>query len=330
MPAGEIHRYNSAQRRALRADGKDLRSPNNPDRAENRAAAWAEREGIADDPISGLLSRLSEKISGLKGDDAAARDNLEYYARYVIQQDSPEFAEDSGFLKRFYTALQYTDDDLLVLGPRFSAKSTAGTVTYVSWQIGKNPLLRFMISVATQEKQGRPFIRQLKQIIENNERYIEMFGQLKPDKPDKWDADEFIIKRTEPPGGLKDPTVATCGVGTAVPGKRADVIICDDIVTQESSRSQTVRDATYQFVMMTLWPILVPNGRKIVIGSRWHSLDLYGKLAEMWGLTIPEPDVITSAELRPYYEPEEEQLSLDELRAKMVPNPNAKKLIEVT
>jgi hypothetical protein len=135
--------------------------------------------------------------------------------------------------------------------------------------------------------QGLAFARQLDQIIAGNERYIKIFGKLKPEKPEKWDAKEKIVARDAPPGGLKDPTISVVGLGSAVPSKRADVIICDDLVTGENAYSPALRKSVSSFVKQSLMPILVPGGRTIVVGSRWDPRDLYAELASDWGLRFP-------------------------------------------
>src|ERR1044072_4496511 len=67
---------------------QDFRRVDDPDRWENKSAAWAEQHGYGADPVSDALSRLAEKLDSLKGNEKAARDNLEFYARHVIQQDN--------------------------------------------------------------------------------------------------------------------------------------------------------------------------------------------------------------------------------------------------
>jgi hypothetical protein len=164
--------------------------------------------------------------------------------------------------------------------------------------IGRNPLLRIMIAFASQEMQGLAFMRQLETILTRNERYIKLFSNLKPAKPERWTDSEIIVTRPEPPGGLKDATIAVVGLGTAVPSKRADIVICDDLVTMENAYSDVMRKKVIQFVYQTLFPILVPGGRKIILGSRWDNRDLYAHTAQTWGLEFPESEGLDFTVLR--------------------------------
>lgn len=249
--------------------------------------------------LDSLLEQFASQLQGLKGDDLRAYEDLEFYSRYVIGHQNPDYRENSRFLKRIYEALQYETSErhFLILGPRGSAKSSAVTITYVTWLIGRNPLIRVLLAFASMEAQGRAFARQLDQIITSNERYIRIFGRLKPDNPQKWDATEKIVVRPEPPGGLKDPTISIVGAGSHVPSRRADVIIGDDLVTQENAYSEALRRQLSAFVKQSLMPILVPGGRAIFVGSRWDPRDLYAELADDWGLKFPPPVPIDTRQL---------------------------------
>lgn len=240
--------------------------------------------------LDSILNEFASQVVGLQGDDLAAFEDLEFYSRYVM--DGSGLSSNSSFLKRVYNSLQYEDDDLLILGPRGSAKSTAVTVNYMSWSIGRNNLIRFMLAVASVEGQGVAFGRQIEQIMTANERYIRIFGELKPSDPSKWTQTEKIVNRVEPPGGMKDSTITIVGLNSSIPSKRADKIIIDDIVTQENAYSEKERASTRRLVLQSMRPILVPGGRMIVVGSLWDERDLYMELMELWRLTPPEPSDI--------------------------------------
>lgn len=238
------------------------------------------------DELGSIFDTFTKSIIGLQGDDLHAYNDLEFYSRYVMQGSG--LASNSPFLKTVYHALQYEHDDLLIMGPRGSAKSTSVTINYMTWRIGRNNLMRFMLAVASVEAQGIAFGRQLEQIMTQNERYIKIFGALKPSDPGKWTQTEKIVNRREPPGGMKDATVSIVGLNSNIPSKRAEEIILDDIVTQDNAYSDKERASTRRFVLQSLRPILVPGGRMIVVGSRWDERDLYAELAQQWGLKFPD------------------------------------------
>jgi hypothetical protein len=247
---------------------------------------------MSDSPINDFLARLSDQVAGLRGDALAAHDDLEFYSRYVIGHDNPEFVSNSRFLRQVYDELQHNEEpDKLILGPRGSAKSTAVSVVYTTWRIGRNPLIRILLAVSSIEAQGLAFGRQIGHILEHNSRFISIFGNLvpSPSESTRWTDTEKIVVRAEPPGGLKDPTLGIVGVGSAVPSKRCDIAIVDDVVTAANAYSPIQRAKVSAFVFQTLFPTIVPSGVRIIVGSRWDPRDLYSEYAEKLGYTMPIP-----------------------------------------
>ena len=108
--------------------------------------------------------------------------------------------------------------------------------------------------------------------------------------PERWADTEKIVLRPEPPGGLKDPTLGIVGVGSAVPSKRCDVVVVDDIVTALNAYSPIQRAKIASFVFQTLFPTVVPAGKRIVVGSLWDPRDLYHEYAERLEIALPTPE----------------------------------------
>ena len=242
------------------------------------------------DVRSAFAEGLAEQIGGLKGDRLRAYEELEFYSEWVTGEGNAEYVPNSRVIHRIYEALQYTNDDLLILAPRGSAKSTAVSVNYTTWKIGRNPLIRFLLCFQSMEAQGMAFARQIETIFTENQRYIEVFGEMKPEKPERWTSSEMIVNRREPPGGLKDPTLGIVGIGSSIPSKRADEIIGDDLVTEKNAYSKTLQDQLERFVFVSLGPILVPNGRRIFTGTTFDPDDLATRIARRWKLESQFPD----------------------------------------
>jgi phage terminase large subunit-like protein len=57
-----------------------------------------------------------------------------------------------------------------------------------------------------------------------------------------------------------------------------DIIIGDDLVTDENSDTEGQRKTTHNWFYKTLLPCLEPDGKMWIIGTRWHADDLYGWL----------------------------------------------------
>ena len=71
----------------------------------------------------------------------------------------------------------------------------------------------------------------------------------------------------------------TAGVGGAITGKGADLLIIDDPVKNaEEAQSKTYRKKTYDWYRSTAYTRLEPGGAVIIIQTRWHEADLSGML----------------------------------------------------
>lgn len=81
--------------------------------------------------------------------------------------------------------------------------------------------------------------------------------------------------------------MVTAGVGGALTGKGADLLIIDDPVKNaEEAGSQVYRDKAWDWWQSTARSRLQPGGRVVVVMARWHEDDLAGRLqandAEEW------------------------------------------------
>ncbi len=164
-------------------------------------------------------------------------------------------------------------DTCLQLAPRGYGKSTILTITRTILEIIRNPNIRILIASNTQ-LQSEVFLREIKFHLEHNPLLIEYFGAFYSN--DKWDTREIIVaSRTS---AAKESTVTCVGVGGPVISRHYDLIIADDLVDEENSRTEVQRDKVKTWWYKTLLPCLEPDGRIFVLGTRYHYLDLYGHL----------------------------------------------------
>lgn len=71
----------------------------------------------------------------------------------------------------------------------------------------------------------------------------------------------------------------TAGVGGAITGKGASLLIVDDPVkNMEEAQSLTMRDKAWQWYTSTAYTRLEPDGRVLIIQTRWHEDDLSGRI----------------------------------------------------
>lgn len=75
------------------------------------------------------------------------------------------------------------------------------------------------------------------------------------------------------------PNLVAAGVGGGITGKGADLFIIDDPVKDmEQASSETYRRKTYEWYQMVVQSRLTPNGKKILMMTRWHHDDLVGTI----------------------------------------------------
>ena len=159
--------------------------------------------------------------------------------------------------------------------PRGHTKSTCFTVNYPLYRITEDSNVRILI-VTNAESQGQGFLREIVGRIERDQSYVDFAGQLKPQIPERWTNREIIIDRDN--YGLKDPTISTVGVGGTILSKRADEIICDDILNPENTKTVEQRAKLKEWFYQVLLPVLRPGGRIIFVGTVWHPQDLLSEI----------------------------------------------------
>lgn len=167
-----------------------------------------------------------------------------------------------------------SNKNILALAPRFHAKSQCFTIYYPVWRIYRNPNVRIII-VSANEDIAISFNRAITSQLENNYALVKKFGSLVPKNTKKWGEKAIIVKRNSLE---KDPTVAAIGIGGKMISKRADLIICDDIIDLETARTKAGRTKTLDWFENVLLPILEDDGMLIVAGTVWYKDDIYDYL----------------------------------------------------
>ncbi len=158
------------------------------------------------------------------------------------------------------------------LAPRSHAKSQIHTIAYCLWEIYRNPNIRIVIASNT-GGMAVAFAREIRKRIEDNP----VFKDILPDnlQEAKWTDAAFEVKRTI---SDRNATVFAVGANSGILSKRADIIICDDIIDEENSATPGQRQKVRTWFFKTLEPVLEPNGRLIIVGTRWHYADFYGDI----------------------------------------------------
>lgn len=76
----------------------------------------------------------------------------------------------------------------------------------------------------------------------------------------------------------KEPSLFATGIDAGITGLHFDWIICDDIIDDINSSTAEQRDKVWEWFAGSLLNLALPQTRILVIGTRKHPEDLYGRL----------------------------------------------------
>lgn len=154
--------------------------------------------------------------------------------------------------------------------PPRHGKSELASRRFPAWLLGINPEIEIVVASYNADK-AREFGYEVRDIVRSSE-YRALFPQstLKEDSraADRWNTDS---------GG----SFRAVGIGTALTGRGADVLLIDDpIKDDEEADSEIRRERIWSWYSSVAYTRLSPGGRVVVIQTRWHEDDLTGRLLD--------------------------------------------------
>lgn len=158
--------------------------------------------------------------------------------------------------------------NMIIIMPPGSAKSTYASVVFPAWLMARDAghqLILGSYASSLAKKMGRRT-----RALLGSSKFLKLF----PDcalRSDQKAADEFAaINGSEYMAG---------GITGGVTGNRADTIIIDDPVKgREAAESETIREKTKDGYEDDYRTRMKPNGRKLIVLTRWHEDDLAGSI----------------------------------------------------
>lgn len=157
---------------------------------------------------------------------------------------------------------------LIISMPPRHGKSELATKRFPAWCLGRHPHLQ-VIQVTYSQEFAEDFGRKVREII-RSDTYRQVFPGLKL-KTGSQAADRLEMEG--------DGILVFTGVGGAVTGRGADLLIIDDpLKNREEAESPATRQKTWDFFTSTAFTRLMPGGRVVIIMTRWHEDDLVGRI----------------------------------------------------
>ena len=210
---------------------------------------------------------------------------------------------------------------LMIFMPPRHGKSELASRRFPAWFLGKNPKKSIIAASYNSELAG-DFGREVRNIV-NSPEYSNLYSN-------KLAADSQAAGRwhTDEGGGY-----VAAGVGTAITGRGAHVLLIDDpFKDRESADSQLIRDKTYKWYLSTAYTRLEGtiterdeddlwndhqeaieegeafDGAIILIQTRWHEDDLAGRLLEDMKNGADQWDVLSLPAIKDEHKEYEEAL----------------------
>ena len=178
--------------------------------------------------------------------------------------------------------------------PPGSGKSTLFTHDLICWAIVRNRALRTMIGTGA-ETTGADYVNRIKTSMERTlpveadeiDAALGLatdargclcidFGRFQPDGAGYWRGDKLTVARAGGvPAHQKEASVVGYGRRSGILGGRYNLVVWDDLVNDQNSRTQEHLDALARWWRNTAESRLEPGGLLILQGQRLGPADLY-------------------------------------------------------
>ena len=240
----------------------------------------------------------------------------------------PQFIEGSHhkiIAKKFNEIAEGKIKRLIINMPPRHTKSEFASFLLPSWMVGRKPNLKIIQTTHTTELAIR-FGRKAKTLIDSPEYQSFFKTTLREDSKaaGKWETAQ---------GG----EYYAAGVGSAITGRGADLLIIDDPHSEQDALNATALERAYELYTSGPRQRLQPGGAIVVVMTRWNMKDLTGALlksqkeikSDKWEI-VEFPAIMPSGKpVWPEYWKKEElegvkaSLSIGKWNAQLMQNPTA-------
>ena len=183
----------------------------------------------------------------------------------------PEFIEGAHhrvIAQKFNDLANKKINRLIVNMPPRHTKSEFASYLLPAWMVGRNPKLKIIQATHTGELAVR-FGRKAKTLIDSEE-YSKIFETTLRE-------DSQAAGRWETAQGGE---YFAAGVGGAITGRGADLLIIDDPHSEQDAMSATAFDNAYEWYTSGPRQRLQPGGQIVLVMTRWSKKDLTGVLLD--------------------------------------------------
>ena len=169
--------------------------------------------------------------------------------------------------KKFEQLATTPGSRIIINMPPRHTKSEFASYLLPAWLIGKKPDLKIIQTTHTAELAVR-FGRKVRNLME-----LEVYRDVFPDVELR--SDSKAAGRWETGEGGE---YYAAGVGGAITGRGADLLIIDDPHSEQDALSETALESAYEWYTSGPRQRLQPGGSIVIVMTRWSLKDLTGKL----------------------------------------------------
>lgn len=265
----------------------------------------------------GLIEAVAPELQQLSNEALRAYNDFGYFrARYFARATLP-WAEEAAY--KIVALVETEDKEYVVINePPGVGKSTLFVHDLPVWLAVRNRTLRQMIGSSSQ-KLASGYTGQIRNTLERTsivladpelkKRGLAMdgaatladdFGRFKPTSGELWRRDEFVLAQAK--GATltsKEASFVAFGMDTKFLGGRFNVVLWDDLVTNDSLRTEKSREDMIHDWETEAETRLEPNGLLILQGQRLAGNDLYRYCLDLKAYT--EIDVEPEKAPKKYY-----------------------------
>ncbi len=214
-----------------------------------------------------------------------AAENLPVFTSEIMtfdQENAGFHDEMDGYLSNPYLK------NLAIAISRGHGKTNHLAIALPAWAMALDHDIRILLVSSTGEL-SRKSLGAIIDVVERNPRYrawakivdggrvgVTPRKRARQNRDENWSADSITIERDAV--AMRDATIEAVGLFGPVLSRRCDLLIVDDVCTQENSATEDQRRKVKEYFRNSLLPVLVPGGRVIVIGTPWHEDDLMSEL----------------------------------------------------
>lgn len=218
------------------------------------------------------VERLEDAFLALARVDSAA------FAEYVLRDEETGKPIRNAVVHEEWHRLAAKHRRLLIWSAVELGKTSHLSTALPLFLLGRNPNTRIAIVSATQSV-ARDIGKNIAKYLEESPELRRVFPKLQPDHDAEWNQTALTVRREE---GVraKDPSIRIAGVETNVLGSRIDVLIIDDVITHDNSRTPEDREKLYRGIKAKYWGRLTANSRVIWVGNAFHPDDAMHRIAK--------------------------------------------------